>query len=90
MKAVKAQGQPWLQVKVQDTGIGIPPEALPRIYDRFYRADPTRSHSLNSASGTGLGLAIAKVIVDTHKGRIRIESSPNQGTTVTVALPTLI
>ena len=90
LKAVKAQGQPWLQVKVQDTGIGIPPEALPRIYDRFYRADPTRSHSLNSASGTGLGLAIAKVIVDTHKGRIRIESSPNQGTTVTVALPTLI
>lgn len=74
-----------LQVKVQDTGIGIAPEALPRLFDRFYRADPARTHQ-NSA-GAGLGLAIAQVIVENHRGQIRIDSQLGQGTTVTVTLP---
>ncbi|MGB3189549.1 MAG: ATP-binding protein [Limnoraphis sp.] len=74
-----------LQVWVQDTGRGIPPEALPQIFDRFYRVDPSRSH--RRYQGTGLGLAIAQAIVDNHQGQIQVESQLNQGTTITVILP---
>ncbi|HLO48278.1 MAG TPA: ATP-binding protein [Kamptonema sp.] len=74
-----------LQVKIKDTGIGIPPAAIPHLFDRFYRADPARTH--RSAAGSGLGLAIAQAIVENHHGDIRIESQIDQGTTVTVALP---
>jgi two-component system, OmpR family, manganese sensing sensor histidine kinase len=84
-KSVKQQGQSWIQITVQDTGIGIDAEALSHVFDRFYRADPARLRS--GDQGTGLGLAIAKVIVETHRGHIRIDSQPNQGTTVTVWLP---
>jgi len=74
-----------LQVSVQDTGIGIPPEALPHIFDRFYRVDPARSH--RSLSGSGLGLSIVAAIVQNHRGQIQIESEVNRGTIVTVILP---
>lgn len=74
-----------LQVQVKDTGIGIATTALPHLFDRFYRADPARTH--RSASGSGLGLAIAKAIVENHHGNIRIDSELHQGTTVTVTLP---
>ncbi|MEG4087873.1 ATP-binding protein [Microcoleus sp. Pol12B4] len=76
---------PALQIKVTDTGIGISPEALPHLFDRFYRADPARTH--RSAAGSGLGLAIAKVIVENHRGQIRIDSQVDRGTAVTVTLP---
>ncbi len=76
---------PALQVKVTDTGIGISPEALPHIFDRFYRADPARTH--RSAAGSGLGLAIAKAIVENHRGHIHIDSQVDQGTAVIVTLP---
>jgi signal transduction histidine kinase len=69
---------------VSDTGRGIPPEALPRVFDRFYRVDKARSREMG---GTGLGLAIAKWIADAHGGSIRIDSSPGRGTTVTIELP---
>jgi OmpR-family two-component system manganese-sensing sensor histidine kinase len=75
----------YLQIKVTDTGIGIPEEALPHIFDRFYRVDPARSRSSNA--GTGLGLAIARAIVENHQGIIKIESQVNCGTTVIVTLP---
>ncbi|MBE9097175.1 cell wall metabolism sensor histidine kinase WalK [Tychonema sp. LEGE 07203] len=75
-----------LQIKVTDTGTGISPEALPHLFDRFYRADPARTHS--SAAGSGLGLAIAKAIVENHGGQIRIDSQVDRGTAVTVTLPT--
>lgn len=86
LQRLRQQGQPWLQVQVQDTGVGIAAEALPRIFDRFYRADPARSR-VSSAAGSGLGLAIAKVIVENHKGQIRVDSVVGCGTTVAVLLP---
>ena len=86
-KSIKQQGQAWIQITVQDTGIGMDGEALSRVFDRFYRADPARLRS--GELGTGLGLAIAKVIVETHRGHIHIDSQPSQGTTVTVLLPRL-
>jgi len=76
---------PALQVKITDTGIGISPEALPHIFDRFYRADPARTH--RSAAGSGLGLAIAKAIVENHGGQIHIDSQLDRGTAITVTLP---
>ncbi|MBE9186174.1 sensor histidine kinase [Microcoleus sp. LEGE 07076] len=74
-----------LQIKVTDTGTGISPEALPHLFDRFYRADPARTH--RSSAGSGLGLAIAKAIVENHGGQIRIDSQVDRGTAVTVTLP---
>ncbi|CAD5928532.1 Histidine kinase 5 [Planktothrix tepida] len=74
-----------LQVIIKDTGIGIPPEALPHLFDRFYRVDPSRTH--RNSGGSGLGLAIAQAIVENHHGQISLESQINQGTTVTVTLP---
>lgn len=71
-------------LEVEDTGVGIPPEHLPHIFDRFYRGDKARNRQ---EGGTGLGLAIAKWIVDRHGGKIRIESKPAVGTRVLVTLP---
>ncbi|MBV6625204.1 MAG: sensor histidine kinase [Rivularia sp. (in: Bacteria)] len=81
-----------LQVKVIDNGIGIPPEALPRLFDRFYRVDPARSHSsrntlMKNTTGSGLGLPISKAILENHQGQIQIDSILGKGTTVTVTLP---
>lgn len=77
---------PLLQVQVRDTGIGISESALPHIFDRFYRVDPARKYA--PITGSGLGLAIAKAIVENHHGQIQVSSVINQGTIVTVTLPT--
>lgn len=81
----RLNNQPAIQVTVEDNGVGIAPEALPYIFDRFYRADPARQRS--GETGSGLGLAIAKVIVNNHGGSIHIQSTPNRGTKVNVTLP---
>lgn len=73
-----------VQLEIEDTGVGISPEHLPRIFDRFYRGDKARNRQ---EGGTGLGLAIVKWIVDRHGGRIRVESKPSVGTRVLVSLP---
>ncbi len=78
----------WVRVSVADTGVGIPPEDLPRIFDRFYRVDKSRTReSSNGKGGTGLGLAIAKWVTEAHGGRIEVFSELSKGTTFTVWLP---
>lgn len=73
-----------LQIQVSDTGVGIPPEHLPHLFNRFYRTDESRARS---RGGMGLGLAIAKEFVMAHHGTIEVESTPDQGTTFIVELP---
>ena len=73
-----------VRLKVQDTGIGIPSESLPRIFDRFYRVDKSRSRA---AGGVGLGLSIVRAIVEAHKGRIEVDSTVGIGTTFVITIP---
>jgi signal transduction histidine kinase len=73
-----------VQVEVKDTGEGIPPEELSRIFDRFYRTEQSRSRG---SGGTGLGLSIAKGIVEAHGGRLWVESAIGKGSTFGFALP---
>jgi two-component system OmpR family sensor kinase len=75
-------GPGWVVLKVADAGPGIPAEALPRVFDRFYRADRSRS-----GAGSGLGLAIVAAVAAAHGGRVDVHSEPGRGTTVTVGLP---
>jgi two-component system, OmpR family, phosphate regulon sensor histidine kinase PhoR len=74
----------WLSVTIRDEGEGIAPEHLPRLTERFYRADTSRSRA---AGGTGLGLSIVKHIVERHRGRFDITSRPGAGTTASLMLP---
>jgi heavy metal sensor kinase len=73
----------WVQVSVADTGVGIAPEDLPHIFDRFYRADPSRTRP----GGSGLGLSIVQWIAQAHGGHVDVESQPGKGSTFTVWLP---
>lgn len=85
---VTLQAQPTdggVRIVVRDIGEGIPAEDLPFTFDRFWRGDRSRSHA--GGAGSGLGLAIARQLVQTHGGRIGVESEPGRGTTFTVELP---
>jgi two-component system, OmpR family, heavy metal sensor histidine kinase CusS len=73
-----------VRIEVSDAGEGIPPEALPRVFDRFYRVDESRSQALG---GTGLGLAIVQSIMLLHGGNVEIASKIGQGTQVTLRIP---
>jgi two-component system, OmpR family, sensor histidine kinase SenX3 len=81
--AARGRGDTW-EISVTDQGIGIPPEDLDRVFERFYRVDPARSRE---TGGTGLGLAIVKHIVNNHGGHVRVWSSPGSGSTFTLTLP---
>ena len=70
------------EVAVKDTGCGIAAEHLPRVFDRFYRADSSRS-----SQGSGLGLALVKSIADLHGGSVKLESEVGRGTIVTLTFP---
>ena len=74
----------WVRVMVRDTGVGIPAEDLPNIFERFYRVDKARSRE---KGGTGLGLSIAQWIAQAHGGRIEVDSEVGQGTQFTLWLP---
>jgi two-component system heavy metal sensor histidine kinase CusS len=75
---------PSVLLEVSDTGVGIPPEALPRVFDRFYRVDTSRSQA---SGGTGLGLAIVQSIAQLHGGNVQITSQVLHGTRVTLRIP---
>ncbi|MEA3336332.1 MAG: ATP-binding protein [Chloroflexota bacterium] len=74
-----------VSIRITDTGEGILPENLPYIFDRFWRADPSRSHS--SGAGSGLGLAITRQLVQAHRGQISVTSRAGEGTTFLIELP---
>jgi signal transduction histidine kinase len=71
-----------VEIDVSDTGLGIPPEHLPHVFERFYRGDASRA-----GAGTGLGLAVVKHIIEAHDGRVAAESVPGEGTVVRIVLP---
>ena len=73
-----------VSVSVTDTGPGIAPEDLERVFDRFYRVDPSRARA---TGGAGLGLTIARQLVEAHGGSIRVESEPGKGATFGFSLP---
>jgi two-component system heavy metal sensor histidine kinase CusS len=75
-----------IRIAVSDTGVGIPAEALPKVFDRFFRVDSSRSQG---SGGTGLGLAIVQSIALLHGGNVKISSQPGRGTTVTLHIPVL-
>ena len=74
----------YFSVSVQDTGFGIPPEDLERVFDRFYRV---KDKNTREQQGTGLGLSLVKSIIETHHGIIKVDSQLGAGTTFTFLLP---
>ncbi len=81
---VSLRGENPAVLSVADTGIGIPPDALPHVFERFFRADPSRNRDLG---GAGLGLAIARWIAERHNATIAAESTPGLGSTFRVTFP---
>jgi two-component system phosphate regulon sensor histidine kinase PhoR len=81
--SVGAQG-PHVVVEVTDNGIGIPQEDLPRIFERFYRVDRSRSRDMG---GTGLGLSIVKHVAQTHRGLVEVNSTPGMGSSFRLKIP---
>jgi signal transduction histidine kinase len=82
--SVKRPDPEWVAVEVRDTGSGIDPAHLPKVFDRFYRSDHSRSQF---SGGAGLGLPIVKSIMQLHRGEAEIRSEPVKGTTVILKFP---
>jgi signal transduction histidine kinase len=75
---------PFAVVRITDHGVGITPEDLPRIFDFFFRADPSRSRL---SGGYGLGLSLCQTIAEAHEGKIEVQSEPGRGSTFSLFLP---
>jgi two-component system phosphate regulon sensor histidine kinase PhoR len=75
-----------MEITVEDTGVGIPAEELPKIFDKFYRVKHPKTRAV---TGTGLGLAIVKGVVEAHHGTIEVESVLDKGTTFRILLPVI-
>lgn len=87
LSATADDGGATVALAVHDEGGGIAPDALPHVFDRFYRADSARVRSGSRTSGSGLGLSIVKSLVEAQKGRVEIVSQLGLGTTITIHLP---
>ena len=74
----------YVEIKISDTGIGIPKEKLPKIFDRFYQVNGSHTRE---QEGTGIGLSLTKELVEIHKGKIEVESEEGKGTTFTISIP---
>ena len=72
------------RIDIRDTGIGIPADALPHVFERFFRAEPSRSKEFE---GAGLGLALVKWVVENHHGRVDVQSEVGKGSCFTIWLP---
>jgi signal transduction histidine kinase/DNA-binding response OmpR family regulator len=82
----------YVDISIRDTGIGIPDEKIPKIFDRFYQVDGSQTreqveHPAFGGEGTGIGLSLTKELVELHKGRIDVESEEGKGTTFTISIP---
>ena len=84
---VRSMGGERLEIRIQDSGGGIDPADLPRIFERFYRADKARTRESGNPGGTGLGLAIVREIVARHHGTVEVESVVGKGSTFVILLP---
>ncbi|GAI18212.1 unnamed protein product [marine sediment metagenome] len=73
----------YYQVSVEDQGMGMTPEQLEKVFDKFYRADASNT----AISGTGLGMSIVKYLVEAHRGKVFVESEVGKGTTVKFTIP---
>ena len=82
---LKSLGE-FMEIRITDTGVGIDPEELPKIFDKFYRVKHPKTRAI---VGSGLGLSLVKSIVDAHRGTIEVESSPGSGTSFRVLLPVM-
>jgi two-component system sensor histidine kinase VicK len=71
------------EIVIQDNGIGIPQQAIPHLFEKFYRVDDPQLR----VGGTGIGLYLVRQVVDAHRGRISVESQPNRGTAFRITLP---
>ena len=84
MRVEIGHNEPLIWVEVQDQGVGIPEEALPRIFERFFRLDDVGGHLF---LGVGLGLSICRQVIEQHGGRIEVASKLGEGSTFTIYLP---
>ncbi len=78
------QGNSFVEISIRDTGIGIPKEKIPKIFDRFYQVDGSVTRD---QEGTGIGLSLTKELVELHKGKIKVESEEGKGTTFIISIP---
>lgn len=84
VRGVLRDGDQWVVLELEDEGPGIAPEDLSRVFEPFFRADPSRSRA---SGGTGMGLAVVKLLVEVHGGTVRAENRPARGSRFVVALP---